>query len=104
VAEYIEHESAERVAVTVYGINLMLASVLIGALWEYATRDHLVRPDATDHEATTLTKRLVPGISGYIVMIVLGLFAPVFAVIGYLVLAIYAVSPLIAVRRRRINR
>jgi uncharacterized membrane protein len=104
VAEHIDHRSAERVAVTVYGVNLMLALVLIATLWKYATRDHLVRPDTIGKEVTTLNKKLIPGIAGYVPMLLLGLFAPVFAVLGYLALAIYAVSPFIAIRRRRAHR
>src|SRR5262245_50872570 len=36
LAENIHEEGAERVAATVYGLNLALVSVLLWALWSYA--------------------------------------------------------------------
>jgi uncharacterized membrane protein len=59
-AIFIGHNSAERVAVTIYGLTLFLASGLLWVLWHYAIRAHLVRPDADDEEVRLLTKRLTP--------------------------------------------
>jgi hypothetical protein len=64
----------------------------------------LVRPDATDRKLATLNKHLIPGVAGYIAMLVLGLFAPVLAVLGYLTLAIYILIPCDMIRRRRTVR
>lgn len=100
VAEHIRADEAERVATTVYGINLLLASALIGLLWRYAIHERLVRPDASDEEVAMLSRRLVPSLGGYLVMIVIGLFLPVLAVIGYLAIAVYIVVPFRAFRRR----
>jgi hypothetical protein len=47
-----------------------------------------------------ITKRLAPGLAGYVAMIVLGLFLPVVAVLGYLVIAVYIIVPIGALRRR----
>jgi uncharacterized membrane protein len=103
VAEHISADEAERVAVTVYGVNLLLASFLVGALWRYAVRERLVRPDVSDEELTTLGRRLVPGLAGYVVMIVVGLFVPVLAVLGYLAIAVYIIVPIHAIRHRAPN-
>jgi hypothetical protein len=46
-------------------------------LWRYAIREHLVRPDADDEEVQLLTQRLTPGLAGYLVLIIAGLFCPV---------------------------
>jgi len=100
VAEHIREEEAERVATAVYGINLLLASVLVGVLWRYAVGARLVRPDATDEDVAMLTKRLTPSLAGYVAMIVLGLFLPVLAVFGYLAIAVYIVAPFRAMRHR----
>jgi SAM-dependent methyltransferase len=100
VAEHIRTREAERVATTVYGINLLLASALIGVLWRYAVHERLVRPDASDEDVAMLSKRLVPSLGGYVVMIVIGLFLPVLAVLGYLAIAVYIVVPFRAIRRR----
>src|SRR5438034_8335941 len=45
VAEFIRQDSAERVAVTFYGIVLLLSTILLLVLWRYAVRAKLVRPD-----------------------------------------------------------
>jgi uncharacterized membrane protein len=92
-ADYIGQDSSERVAVTIYGISLLLASTLLLVLWRYAVRGHLVRPDTADEEIQLLTQRLTPGLAGYLVLIIAGLFLPILAVIGYLAIALYYIVP-----------
>ena len=60
----------------------------------YAPRQRLVQPDAADEEIQLLTKRLTPGLAGYLALILAGLFIPVVAVVGYLVIALYYIIPL----------
>ncbi len=55
--EYIGEPEPERVAVTIYGINLLLMAVLVWVLWRYAVRERLVRPDADDVEVQVLVCR-----------------------------------------------
>src|SRR6266581_9272769 len=93
VADYIRQDKAERVAVTFYGIVLLLSSTLLLVLWRYAVRAHLVRPDTADEEIELLTERLTPRLGAYLVLIVSGLFVPVIAVIGYLGIALYYIIP-----------
>ena len=93
VAEYIHHDRAERVAVTFYGIVLLLSSTMLLILWRYAVRAKLVRPDLADEEIELLTERLTPGLGAYLVLIVSGLFVPVIAVIGFLGIALYYIIP-----------
>ncbi|MGV0873485.1 TMEM175 family protein [Mycolicibacterium sp. XJ879] len=97
VAEHINMHDAERVATTVYGMNLLLASSLLGALWRYAVRSRLIRADTTDAEVTALSKQFVPSLAGYVVMLVVGLFVPLLAVLGYLAIAVYIILPLSAI-------
>ena len=92
-ADYIGRNAPERVAVTIYGIFLLLPSVLLWALWRYAVRHRLVRADMADEEVRLLTQRLTPGLGGYVVLIAAGLFVPVIAVIGYLVIALFYIIP-----------
>jgi len=56
-------------------------------LWRYAVHAGLVRPDAADEEVQLLTQRLTPGLGGYVILIVAGLFVPIIAVAGYLAIA-----------------
>ena len=93
VAEYIHQDKAERVAVTFYGIILLLSSTMLLVLWRYAVRARLVRPDLADEEIELLTQRLTPGLGAYLVLIVSGLFRPVIAVIGFLGIALYYIIP-----------
>ena len=93
VAEYIHQDKAERVAVTFYGILLLLSSTMLLVLWRYAVRAKLVRPDLADEEIELLTERLTPGLGAYLVLIVSGLFVPVIAVIGFLGIALYYIIP-----------
>jgi uncharacterized membrane protein len=93
VAEFIHEDKAERVAVTFYGIVLLLSSVLLLVLWRYAVRAKLVRPDLADEEIELLTERLTPGLGAYLVLIVAGLFVPIIAVIGFLGIALYYIIP-----------
>jgi uncharacterized membrane protein len=93
VAEYIRQGNAERVAVTFYGIILVLTTTMMLVLWRYAVRAKLVRPDLADEEIELLTERLTPGLTAYLVLIIFGLFIPVVAVIGYLAIALYYIIP-----------
>jgi hypothetical protein len=101
LGEYIGEDEPERVAVTIYGINLFLASVLVSALWRFAVRERLIRSDIADTDVRMITRRLAPGLAGYLVVIVVGLFLPVLAVLGYLVIAVYIIVPFGTLRRRR---
>lgn len=93
VGEHINEEGAERVAVTALGINLVLIVSLIYVLWRLAARNSLTRPDIDDEELRIITQRLTPGLGGYVLLIVLGLFFPLAAVFGYLALALLLLLP-----------
>jgi uncharacterized membrane protein len=93
LSDYVHKEEAERVAATFYGLVLLAAASLLSLLWRYARHAELIRPDAKDEEITLLTQRLTPGLAGYGVVIVIGLFAPVAAVIGYLIIAVFFLIP-----------
>jgi uncharacterized membrane protein len=100
LSEYISRDNAERVAATGYGLTLLAATAVLSLLWRYALHAHLVRPDASDEEIKLLTKRLSPSLVAYGVLIVLGLFLPVVAVVGYFIIALYLLIPVHSPRRR----
>lgn len=99
-AEYQGQEEAQRVAVTLYGLTLLMLMLLVSILWRYAVREKLVRPDADDEEIQVLTKRLTPGLIGYAALITFGLFVPTLAFVGYLAIAIYLIVPFGLIRHR----
>jgi uncharacterized membrane protein len=100
LAESVDDQDAGRVATTIYGLTLLVTAVVLSAVWRYAVSEQLVRPDTTDEDVKLLTKKLSPGLGGYAVMIVLGIFQPVAAVLGYLAVAIFYLIPLPSLRRR----
>lgn len=103
LGEYIGEDEAARVAVTVYGLNLLLVATVVSVLWRYAVHDGLIHADMSDADVQTLTKRLTPGVAGYVVLIGAGLFVPVLALFGYLAIAVYFIVPVAAFRRRSRN-
>ena len=92
-AEYIGHSRPESIAAAIYGASLLVSSTLLWVLWRYAVHAGLVRADAGDEEVRLLTQRLTPGLGGYVILIVVGFFAPTIAVLGYLAIALYYVIP-----------
>jgi uncharacterized membrane protein len=64
LGEYVGEDEPARVAVTIYGLNLFLASAMVSLLWRYAVREKLIRPDLADADVKMLTKRLTPGLAG----------------------------------------
>ena len=55
-------------AVTIYGLTLLLITIIIAALWRYAIGARLIRPDVSidAEEAGALRGRLIPGLGGYV--------------------------------------
>jgi hypothetical protein len=53
-----------------------------------------------DQDVKTLTKRLTPTLGVYVAVILLGLFLPTVAVLGYLVLALFILIPFRAIRHQ----
>jgi uncharacterized membrane protein len=104
VGEYLLEVNAEKVAVTIYGLTLLAAATMVWVLWQYALRADLVRPDTTDAEVAILTRQFTPGLLGYVILLVVGLFQPVLAVIGYLALAVFILVPLGRAKRRLYSR
>ena len=101
LAEYVDQDRPERVAATIYGLNLLLAAMLLSLLWRYAVREGLIRTDIADDDVKVITRKLTPGLVGYLVMIMLGVFFPLLAVLGYLVIAVYNLIPVRGRWRRK---
>jgi uncharacterized membrane protein len=99
VAEYVDSEGAERVAVTLYGLLLMALLLVTSVLWRYAMEAGLVRDDTSSAERAELTKRLSPTLVLYLGALVLGLVAPILAVVAYLSIAVLVLIPVATVYR-----
>jgi uncharacterized membrane protein len=101
LAEYIRQDRAERVATTIYGLTLFAAVILLSGLWRYAVQHQLIHPSADDADVRLMTHRLSPSLVAYIVLLVVGLFLPLVAIIGYLLIAVNLIIP---IRRRTRGR
>lgn len=100
VGEFVGEDKPERVAVTIYGINLILASVVLSLLWRYAAHARLLDPDVGEDDFRILTQRFTPGIGGYVVLLIVGQFRPTIAVVGFLVIALFLMLPFARPERR----
>jgi len=99
LAEYIHSENAERVAVTIYGLNLLAISGFTSLIWHYAVSERLVRQDNKEDEVRAISRKLDPSLVSYAVGIGIGLLWPNAAVALYLVIALFVIIPFRAVFR-----
>ena len=94
MAEYLGKASPERVAVTFYGVLLLVIALLIEALWRYALRAReLLRSELSDDELAGLTRKSTRGLALFVGSIVVGLFLPTLGVFCYLAASAYLVIP-----------
>jgi TMEM175 potassium channel family protein len=100
LAEYISSENAERVAVTVYGLNLLAIGAFTSLTWHYAVAEHLVSRDNSEDDVRAISAKLDPSLAFYAVAIGIGLLWPTAAVVLYLVIALFVIIPFRAVFRR----
>jgi uncharacterized membrane protein len=100
LAEYLSSENAERVAVTVYGLNLLAISAFTSLTWHYGVAEHLVRRDNKEEEVRAISAKLDPSLASYAVAIGIGLLWPTAAVVLYLAIALFVIIPFRAVFRR----
>jgi uncharacterized membrane protein len=99
VANFLHNENAERVAVTIYGLDLLAISAFTSVLWHYAVSEGLVSQEKEDEDIRALTAKLNPGLISYAVGIGIGLLAPRVAVTLYLVIALFVLIPFRAIAR-----
>ena len=105
LAEYLSNQGDERIAVTIYGLNLLAISGFIAIIWHYALWQGLITKDNSEADVRALTSKLDPGLVSYAVVIGIGLWRPRVAVVLYLVIALFMIIPFRTVlrelRRRR---
>jgi uncharacterized membrane protein len=99
LALYADEVNAERIAVTIYGVNLLAIGAVTSALWHYALAQRLVKPDMHDDDVRALTAKLHPSLAGYGVAIAIGLLLPRAAVMLYLGIALYVMIPFRTIAR-----
>ena len=100
LAEYLSNSSAERIAVTVYGLNLLAIGAFTSLTWHYAVAEHLIRRDNSEDDVRAISAKLDPSLASYAVAIGIGLLWPTVAVVLYLAIALFVIIPFRAVFRR----
>lgn len=101
LGEYLRESDAERIAATVYGVNLLAIDGVRSVMWRHAVSERLIEPDLPAEEVHRIAATSAPSLGAYAVAIVVGLLAPTVAVVLYLVIALYLLLPLGALFRRR---
>jgi uncharacterized membrane protein len=91
MAEALHLKAGEETAVLFYGANLFVITSIMTWIARYASREQLIHDSVARGEVRTLSNRIGPSLGFYVLVIVLALFAPAVAVLGFLALAIYAV-------------
>jgi uncharacterized membrane protein len=104
VTDAFGDRDAERVAVTVYGVTLLL--IRFTAIWldEYAGRESLYAATATGGELDASRRANALAVALYCIAIVVGLLLPGLAVAIYFAAAIYLVMPFRELARLRARR
>jgi len=96
--------NAERLAVTLYGLNLLAISAVTSAVWRYAVAEHFIKGDTPREAVRGVTAKLTPSLAFYGAAVVVGLLLPVAAVVLYFTIAFFLLIPFRAafrlVRRR----
>ena len=98
LSNFIHNPDAERIAATIYGINLICMAAMTSILWHYAVSEHLVDADKDDTEVRAITKKLEPGLATYAAAIAIGLLFPRIAVVLYGLIALYILIPFRAIK------
>lgn len=93
--------SAERVAVVVYGIVLLVMTLMLVVLGRHAEREGLFGEDIADErkEEARVKYQLMPSLIAYIVAAFLGFLVPRLGISIYLVIAIWLAIPIRDVRK-----
>jgi uncharacterized membrane protein len=63
LAEYLSNSSAERIAVTVYGLNLLAIGAFTSLTWHYALAEHLIRQDNSEDDVRAISAKLDPSLA-----------------------------------------
>ena len=93
VTDALGDKDAERVAVTVFGLTLLLIRVLSIVLDRYAKAEHLYSTDATADELAQARSKSIASLVLYGIAIAVGLVAPRVAVAIYFATALYLAVP-----------
>ena len=93
IAEFHGVLGAERIAVTIYGINLLAISAMTSVVWKHAVTEGMLSGEHPQDQAREVTRKLTPSLGFYAAAIAIGLLAPRIALFIYLGIALYLLIP-----------
>lgn len=93
IGAYLHDVDAERVAVSIYGVNLLAISATLSVLWRYAVAEGLIHGDRPEERVRAVTAKLDPSLAVYALAIAIGVVAPTAAVVLYLAIALFLLIP-----------
>ena len=101
MSEWAGNVRAERVAVVIYGVVLLMMTLMLLVLGRHAEREGLFGDDLADerNEEARVKFQLTPSLIGYIVASVLGLFSPKAGIIIFLLIGVWLAIPIRDVRK-----
>jgi hypothetical protein len=99
VSEFVDVESAERVAVVFYGLALLGLAVSLTLLVRYAFGQRELLREHVEESVAAEAARYRPSYIYYGVAIAIGLVLPFVAVALYLAIALYFAVPARTIRR-----
>ena len=100
----LNHDDAQRVAVTTYGLTFLVIRVMAIALDAYARRERLYKASGEGAEQEREGRKNLPVVIGYVLAILIGLALPAAGIAIYFGLAVYLVVPFREVRHALFSR
>ena len=105
VAEALERTTDwQRMAVTVYGITILVVRMMFVVLVSYSRREHLRQERVDDPDLREARRKSGVTLVGYAVTILVGLLLPIVAIVFYFALAVFLVVPFKTVARELFKR
>ena len=99
VSEFVDDESAERVAVVFYGLTLLALAASLTLLIRYAFGQRELLKDHIEDDVAAEAARYRPSYLYYAIAIAIGFVLPFVAVGLYLAIALYLAVPARTIRR-----
>ena len=93
LAEYMRDFGPERIAVTIYGLNLLAMSAMTSVVWRHAVGERML-DEHPQEEVQEVTKKLTPSLGFYAAAIAIGLLEPRLAVFLYLGISALSAHPI----------
>lgn len=93
-AGLVTHYADDRTALVAYAANLVVAGLVLGAIWRYATTGRrLVAADLSDDMVAFVQRRVLLAPALYAVSIVVALFSPLAARLIFVLVALLYIVP-----------